>query len=93
MQKIHWSTRNRVILSYLGDSIIFHKGNFLKLQGIVLPHPPKVDKKRELRQEYSINKGIVIYNSLKNKDRKERATPYNPREREILRIEELCKEK
>ena len=26
--------------SYQGDSAIFHKGNFLKLKGVELPHPP-----------------------------------------------------
>ena len=34
------STRSLVFPSYQGDSTIFHKGNFLKLKGVVLPHPP-----------------------------------------------------
>ena len=33
--------------SYQGDSIIFYKGNFLQLKGVVVPHPP-FDKYREL---------------------------------------------
>ena len=43
-------TRSRVIPSCQGDSIIFHNEKFLQLQGILLTHPPKVDKKRELTQ-------------------------------------------
>ena len=38
----------------------------MEIKKKILTHPPKVDKKRKLKQKYSINKGIVIYNSLKN---------------------------
>ena len=31
---------NSVFPSYQGDSTIFHKENFLKLEGVVFPHPP-----------------------------------------------------
>ena len=60
---IHLLTQSLVIPSCQGDAIIFHSEKFLQLQGILLTHPAKVDKKRELKQEYLINKGIVIYNS------------------------------
>ena len=33
-------TQSLVFPSYQGDSTICHKGNFLKLKGVVLPHPP-----------------------------------------------------
>ena len=46
----HLSTGSRVIPSCQGDSIIFHNEKFLQLQGILITHPPKGDKKRELTQ-------------------------------------------
>ena len=60
------STRSLVFPSYQGDYIIFHKGNFLLLKGVVLPHPPLGWWKERAHTANSINKGIVIYNSLKN---------------------------
>ena len=65
--EITLSTWSLVIPSCQGDSITFQNEKFIQLQGIQLTHPPKVDKKKELKQEDSIYKGIVIYNSPKIK--------------------------
>ena len=93
VENISLSTRSRVITSYQGESIIFHNDKFLQLQGVLLTHPHFCWTKERAHTTYS----IVICLSLgecycspsglqscihPRKDRKERATPYNKRERE-----------
>ena len=64
-KKIALSTQKLVIPSCQGDSIIFQNENFLQLKGVLLIHPPLSWSKERAHTTYSINKGIVIYNSLK----------------------------
>ena len=48
------STRSLIFPSYQGDSTIFHKGNFLKLKGVVLSHPPFSWSKERAHTTYKV---------------------------------------
>ena len=71
--KCNLSTQSLVIHSCQRDSIIFHNKNFLQPKGVLLTHPPLSWSKEIAHTTYSINKGIVIYNSLKNQINQTRA--------------------
>ena len=91
------STRSHIIPSSQSVSIIFHNVKFLQLQGVLLTHPPKVDKKRELTQLNWVNALIAVpqackyeFTLIKTEKREQLPTT---KEREIVRIVEFCKEK
>ena len=58
------STWSLVIPSCQGDSTIFHSDKFRQLLGILLTHPPKVDKKGELTELWTVcstSGSVVIF--------------------------------